>query len=154
MPRFVSKISTGSEAFRTNRAEMLALVERLGEINSRSRRESEKRKAHFDTHGQLTPHERLTRLLDPGMPFLEIGNVAGYLLDNKDPDRSIPGGNVIAGIGFVAGVRVAIVVDDSGINAGAMTAAGGYRLRRCQEIALQKKLPFVHLVECAGADLM
>ncbi|MGC8535069.1 MAG: acyl-CoA carboxylase subunit beta [Rhizomicrobium sp.] len=154
MPRFVSKISTGSEAFRTNRAEMLALVERLGEINSRSRRESEKRKAHFDTRGQLTPHERLTRLLDPGMPFLEIGNVAGYLLDNKDPDRSIPGGNVIAGIGFVAGVRVAIVVDDSGINAGAMTAAGGYRLRRCQEIALQKKLPFVHLVESAGADLM
>ena len=154
MPRFVSKISTGSEAFRTNRAEMLALVERLGDINRRSRRESEKRKAHFEARGQITPHERLARLLDPGMPFLEIGNAAGYLLDTKDAERSIPGGNVIAGLGFVAGVRVAIVVDDSGINAGAMTAAGGYRLRRCQEIALQKKLPFVHLVESAGADLM
>ena len=154
MPRFASKISTGSDAFKTNRAEMLALIERLDEINARSRRESEKRKARFDERGQLTPHERLSRLLDPGLPFLEIGNAAGYLLDTKDPERSIPGGNVIAGIGFVSGVRVAIVVDDSGINAGAMTAAGGYRLRRCQEIALEKKLPFIHLVESAGADLM
>ena len=154
MPRFASKISTGSDAFKTNRAEMLALIERLEEINTRSHRESEKRKARFDERGQLTPHERLSRLLDPGLPFLEIGNAAGYLLDTKDPERSIPGGNVIAGIGFVSGVRVAIVVDDSGINAGAMTAAGGYRLRRCQQIALEKKLPFIHLVESAGADLM
>jgi geranyl-CoA carboxylase beta subunit len=35
-----------------------------------------------------------------------------------------------------------------------MTQAGAYRLRRCQEIALAKKLPFIHLVESAGANLM
>ncbi|MDE2074364.1 MAG: acyl-CoA carboxylase subunit beta [Alphaproteobacteria bacterium] len=154
MPLFASKISLNSDVFKTNRAEMLALIERLKELNTRSHRESEKRKSRFDARGQLTPHERLSRLLDPGLPFVEIGNAAGYLLDTKDPERSIPGGNVIAGIGFVSGVRVAIVVDDSGINAGAMTAAGGYRLRRCQQIALEKKLPFIHLVESAGADLM
>ncbi len=154
MPRFVSKISPASDAFKANRTEMLALIERLSEINGRSYRESQKRKARFDERGQLTPHERLSRLLDPGLPFLEIGNIAGYLLDGKDPEKSVPGGNVVAGIGFISGVRVAIVVDDSGINAGAMTAAGGYRLRRCQQIALEKKLPFVHLVESAGADLM
>jgi len=154
MPRFVSKISPASGAFKANRAEMLALTAKLEDLNGRAVRESEKRKARFDERGQLTPRERLSRLLDPGMPFLEIGNLAGYLLDTQDADKSVPGGSTIAGIGFVAGVRVAIVVDDSGINAGAMTAAGGYRLRRCQEIALQKKLPFIHLVESAGADLM
>ena len=52
------------------------------------------------------------------------------------------------------GVRCAIVNDDSGIKAGAMTVAGGYRLRRAQEIALEQNLPFIHLVESAGGDLM
>ena len=154
MPRFVSKISTMSDAFKANRAEMLDLTAKLDELNERCVLASEKRKPRFDERGQLTPRERLSRLLDPGMPFLEIGNMAGYLLDTDDPEKSVPGGSVIAGIGFVAGVRVTIVVDDSGINAGAMTAGGGYRLRRCQEIALQKKLPFIHLVESAGANLM
>lgn len=133
---------------------MLALVARLEELNTRAVATSEKRKARFDERGQLTPRERLSRLLDPGLPFLEIGNMAGYRLDTKDETKSVPGGSVIAGIGFVSGARVAIVVDDSGINAGAMTQGGGYRLRRMQEIALAKKLPFIHLVESAGADLM
>jgi len=154
MPRFVSKISTVSDAFKTNRAEMLALTAKLDELNARAVLTSEKRKPRFDERGQLTPRERLSRLLDPGMPFLEIGNMAGYLLDTKDETKSVPGGSIISGIGFVSGVRVVIVVDDSGINAGAMTQAGGFRLRRCQEIALAKKLPFIHLVESAGADLM
>lgn len=154
MPRFVSKISTVSDAFKTNRAEMLALTAKLEELNARAVLTSEKRKPRFDERGQLTPRERLSRLLDPGMPFLEIGNMAGYLLDTKDETKSVPGGSIISGIGFVSGVRVVIVVDDSGINAGAMTQAGGFRLRRCQEIALAKKLPFIHLVESAGADLM
>ncbi len=154
MPRFVSKISPNSEAYKTNRAEMLALTAKLQDLNQRAFHASEKRKARFDERGQLTPRARLSRVLDPGMPFLEIGNMAGYLLDRDDPAASVPGGSVIAGIGFVSGVRAAIVVDDSGINAGAMTPAGGYRLRRCQEIALAKKLPFIHLVESAGADLM
>ncbi len=154
MPRFVSKVATGSETFKANRSEMLGLIARLEELNGRAVLQSEKRKPRFDERGQLTPRERLSRLLDPGMPFLEIGNLAGFLLDTSDPGTSVPGGSVIAGIGFVAGVRTAIVVDDSGINAGAMTQGGGYRLRRCQEIALEKKLPFIHLVESAGADLM
>jgi geranyl-CoA carboxylase beta subunit len=154
MPHFASKISTASDAFKTNRSEMLALTAKLEELNGRAFAASEKRKPRFDERGQLTPRERLSRLLDPGLPFLEIGNMAGYLLDTKDPAISVPGGSVVAGIGFVSGARVAIVVDDSGINAGAMTQAGGYRLRRCQEIALAKKLPFIHLVESAGADLM
>jgi geranyl-CoA carboxylase beta subunit len=35
-----------------------------------------------------------------------------------------------------------------------MTTAGGYRIRRAQQISLEQKLPFVHLVESAGGDLM
>ena len=58
------------------------------------------------------------RLLDPGMPLLAIGNIAGYLLDNPDPEKSIPFSTIIAAIGFISGVRCVVVVDDSGIQAG------------------------------------
>jgi geranyl-CoA carboxylase beta subunit len=154
MSVFASKINTRSESFATNRAEMLALIERLDSLNRRGRGRSEKRKARFLERGQLTPRERLSRLLDPGMPFLSIGNIAGYLLDTQDEEKSMPGANAIVGIGFIRGVRCMVVVNDSGIQAGALTSATGYRIRRAQEIALAQKLPFVHLVESAGANLM
>lgn len=133
---------------------MLALTEKLSELNARAPALSASKKPRFEKRGQLLPRERLARLLDPGLPFLEIGNLAGYLLDTDDPDKSVPGSTIIAGIGYVSGVRAAIVVDDSGIRAGSLTTAGGYRLERMQEIALAQKLPFIHLVESAGGDLL
>lgn len=154
MTVFNSKINPNSEAFRKNRADMLAHIEHLQKLNARGAMLSEKRKPRFEARNQLTPRERLARLLDPGMPFLAVGNIAGYLLDNSDPEKSIPGGTVIAGIGFISGVRCMVVVDDSGIQAGSLTTSGAYRIMRAEEIALEQKLPFVHLVESAGGDLL
>ena len=154
MSVFVSKINTASDSFKKNRADMMEHINKLQMLNARAATISEKRKPRFESRGQLTPRERLARLLDPGMPFLEIGNLAGYLLDTDDPDRSIPGSTVIAGIGFISSVRCVVVVDDSGIQAGSMTQAGGYRINRSETIALEQKLPFVHLVESAGGDLL
>ncbi len=154
MTVFQSKVNKGADAFKQNRADMTALVEKLGELNARAPAISAKRKERFEARGQLLPRDRLARLLDPGMPYFEIGNLAGYLLDTDNEERSIPGSTMMSGIGFINGVRCAIVVDDSGIKAGAMTVAGGYRLRRAQEIALQQNLPFIHLVESAGGDLI
>ena len=154
MTVFNSKVNSGSDTFRKNREEMLAHIEHLDLLNARGSMISEKRKPRFEARGQLTPRERLARLLDPGMPFLAIGNIAGYLLDNSDPEKSIPGGTVIAGIGFISGVRCMVVVDDSGIQAGSLTTAGAYRILRAEEVALEQKLPFVHLVESAGGDLL
>ena len=133
---------------------MLALIGRMEELNGRGAIRSEARKPRFVQRKQLTPRERLARLLDPGLPFLVMGNMAGYLLDTDDEEKSLPGGNMIAGIGFIRGVRCAITVDDSGIQAGSLTQGTAYRIRRMQEIALAQKLPFVHLVESAGANLM
>ena len=154
MAVFTSKINASSDSFQKNREDMLGLVDKLTELNARGEMLSEKRKPRFDSRGQLTPRERMARLLDPGMPFLAIGNLAGYLLDTEDESRSIPGATVIAGIGFIGGVRCMVVVDDSGIQAGSLTTAGAYRVTRSEEIALEQKLPFVHLVESAGGDLL
>ena len=154
MSVFNSKINTNSESFAKNRADMLELIGKLDELNGRGAMVSARRKARFEARNQLLPRERLARLLDPGMPFLTVGNLAGYLVDTQDPDKSIPGSTVITGIGFIGGVRCMIVVDDSGIAAGTLTTGTGYRVRRCEEIALQQKLPFVHLVESGGGDLL
>ncbi|MEL6372154.1 MAG: carboxyl transferase domain-containing protein [Pseudomonadota bacterium] len=154
MSVFKSKISTQSESFKANYGAMSELVDKLSELNTRAPLKSASRKDRFRQRGQLLPRERLARLLDPGMPYLEIGNIAGYLQDTNQEEKSVPGSTIMSGLGFVQGVRAAIVTDDSGIKAGAMTVAGGYRLQRAQEIALQQKLPFIHLVESAGGDLM
>ena len=154
MPQYKSKIIVDSESFAKNRKDMMAYIEQLQSLNQRAIEASEKRRAVFEKRGQLTPHERLTRLLDPGMPFLRLYNMANYLFEDKNPDTSIPGGSVILGIGFVKGVRSLIWVDDSGIRAGAATAGGWDACKGAQKMALNLKLPFIHLVESAGANLM
>ena len=154
MAVFQSRIQTQSDAFRGNREDMLNLIGQLHALNDRGRRMSEKRKSRFEARGQLTPRERLARLLDPGMPWLAIGNLSGYLSDGRPEEESLPGSTVICGIGFIAGVRCMVVVDDSGIMAGAMTGSTAYKIMRSEEIALQQKLPYVHLVESAGGDLI
>ena len=154
MTVFHSKANPQSDSFKQNRADMQTLVEKLSELNARAPAKSASRKERFEKRGQLLPRERLARLLDPGAPYFEIGNIAGYLLDTENEEKSIPGSTIMSGIGFINGVRAVIVNDDSGIKAGAMTVAGGYRLQRAQEIALKQNLPFIHLVESAGGDLM
>jgi len=154
MPAFKSRINTHGESFLKNRKDMLALINKLSELNSRAPALSASKQGKFDKRGQIIPRERLSRLLDPGMPYLEIGNLAGYLQDTPKEEKSIPGSTIMCGIGFIQGVRCVVVTDDSGIKAGALTVAGGYRLERGQEIALEQRIPFVHLVESAGGDLI
>ena len=93
-------------------------------------------------------------LLDAGAPWLPLCTLAGFMLDQEDPAKSVPGGGMLAGIGFVSGVRCMVVASDSGIEAGAIQEKGLDKMLRVQEIALQNRLPFIHLVESAGANLM
>ncbi|MEX5562057.1 carboxyl transferase domain-containing protein [Pseudophaeobacter sp. 1A16562] len=154
MTVFQSRISPASDAYQTNRAEMLALVDRMRALEARAAAKSEQRRPVFDKRGQLSPRERVSALLDPGMPFVELYNMASYLVDDPDPETSIPGASIITGIGYVSGVRCMVFADDAGINAGAMTGKSVDKALGALEIAHRQKLPFIHLVESAGADLM
>ena len=154
MPIYESLVNTNSDEFAANRKKMLALVDRCHELGERAAALSEKRRARFEERGQLTPRERLARLLDPGMPFLELFGLAGYLVEDRDPATSVPGASSISGIGFVSGVRWLVLVDDSGINAGAATQMTLDKVTGSMDMALRLKLPFVHLVESAGANLL
>jgi len=154
MPAIVSQLATGSEVFEHNRAAMLEKIAQLRALEERTRAVSQAAQPLFDKRGQMLPRARIARLLDAGAPFLELSTLAGYLRDVADPDKTVPGGGVIAGIGYVAGVRAMILASDSGINAGALKTSGLEKMLRAQSIALSKKLPFIHLVESAGANLL
>ena len=153
MTPFSSRLHPASESFQAQRTGMLALIGELRALEQRAADASARAAASFERRGALLPRERLARLLDPGRPFLPLASLAGYGMDDPDPQACVPGGSQIAGIGFVSGVRCMVVVTDSGIDAGALTESGNQKLMRCQELALQNKLPFVHLVESAGSNL-
>ena len=86
--------------------------------------------------------------------FIELSTLAGYMFDVPDADKSVPGGGLIAGIGFVSGIRCMVSANDSGIDAGALQPYGLDKTLRVQELALENKLPYVQLVESAGANLL
>ncbi len=154
MPAIESKIDTGAQAFARNRAHMLGLLETLRRLEARSAAKSAQAKPLFDKRGQLLPRERVARLLDLGAPWLDLSSICGYGLDTPDLNKSVPGGGMIAGIGYVSGVRCMVVASDSGIDAGAIQHMGREKLLRAQELSLANKLPFLHLVESAGANLL
>ncbi len=154
MSIFNSKVDSESSQFIQNRDDMLNLIEKRKDILDRSRKKSDEKKSRFQERGQLSPRERLNALIDPDSEFLDLYSMANYLVQDPDPDTSIPGANMIAGIGFVNGIRCMILVDDSGISAGAATDKTIGKALGCIDIAMKQKLPFVHLVESAGINLL
>lgn len=154
MSAYRPSVTATSPTFAANRAAMLEKVEHLRALEQRAVDTSLKRAETFKKRGQIPPHERLARLLDPGMPFLRLHSLANYRVEDDDPDTSVPGGSVICGIGFVRGVRCMVWIDDSGIRAGAMTASTMPVTISLLELAKRHKLPLIHCVESAGADLL
>ena len=150
---FESSFNPQSPQALQRREAMLARIAQLRALEDRAAQASAKSKPVFDKRGQLLPRERVALLLDPGTPYVPLCSLAGFLQDTKDPEKSVPGGGIVAGMGFISGVRCMVVASDSGIEAGAIQPRGLEKILRVQEIALQNKLPFVHLVESAGANL-
>ena len=154
MANIESSLSPTSDVYLANRDGMLALLDRVRHFEARTRQKSAASRERFEKRGQMLPRERLSLLLDPGAPFLELSTLAGLGLDNADLDKSVPGGGVITGIGFVNGIRCMVLASDSGIDAGALQPMGLDKLLRAQEMALENNLPYLQLVESAGANLM
>jgi geranyl-CoA carboxylase beta subunit len=148
-----SQIETGSDAYRQNRADMLALVEGFRALEQRVRDTSNARRPVFEKRGQITPRDRIAHLLDRGAAFLEISTLCGYQMHDDDGAENIMGGGFIAGIGSISGIRCLITASDSGIKGGTIAPMGLRKSLRAQEIAYRNKLPVVNLVESGGANL-
>jgi 3-methylcrotonyl-CoA carboxylase beta subunit len=106
-------------------------------------------RARHLARGKLLPRERVNRLLDPGSPFLEIGQLAAFGLY----EDAAPAAGLIAGIGRVAGREVMIVANDSTVKGGAYFPLTVKKHLRAQTIARENVLPCVYLVDSGGANL-
>ena len=149
MKPFSSKLITNSKNFQLNLSENQALIKKMKGLEKRAAKQSELRRSRFNERSQLSPRERLETLLDPGMPFLELFNMTGYLVEDANPETAVPGSSIISGIGYVNSTKCFIWIDDSGINAGALTMKSIEKGLACIKMAKKHKLPLIHLVESA-----
>lgn len=147
-----SEIETHSEDFANNCAAMQVAIDEFRSVEEKVLAKAEQAKEKFRKRGKLLPRERLNLLLDAGSNFLELCSLAGLKM-HDDKDGSGAGGGIIAGIGYVSGVRCMLQVNNSAIKGGTISPAGLDKTLRIQEIARANKLPIVTLAESGGANL-
>ncbi|KFB10607.1 carboxyl transferase domain-containing protein [Nitratireductor basaltis] len=150
MARLQSSISTGDQKWHDNAAAMDALVRDMKEKAERiALGGSEEARDRHQKRGKLLPRERLAQLLDPGSPFLEIGQFAAFDMYGGD----IASAGLIAGVGRVEGTEVMVVVNDATVKGGTYYPLTVKKHLRAQEIALENNLPCIYLVDSGGANL-
>jgi 3-methylcrotonyl-CoA carboxylase beta subunit len=110
--------------------------------------EAKHRERHV-SRGKLLPRDRVHRLLDPGSPFLEVGQLAANGLYGDEA----PGAGIIVGIGRVSGRECMIVANDPTVKGGAYFPMTVKKHLRAQEIARENRLPCLYLVDSGGANL-
>ncbi|RMF15610.1 MAG: acyl-CoA carboxylase subunit beta, partial [Gammaproteobacteria bacterium] len=152
MPVLEPRIQPGTAEFEANRDAMLAAIEAFRAAERKVVEKAESARDKFHKRGKLLPRERLALLLDRNTPFLELCSLAGYHM-HDDKDGSMAGGGIIAGIGYVAGVRCLVAVNNAAIKGGTITPAGLDKTLRIQTIAMENKLPIISLSESGGANL-
>ena len=114
-PRIDSKVVVDSEEFRARAAHNRALAEKLrADVATAALGGTEKARERHTARGKLLPRDRVERLLDPGSPFLEIGQLAACDLYKGE----VPGAGLIAGIGRVSGRQCMIVCNDATVKGG------------------------------------
>lgn len=146
-----SRQDSGSAVYQENYEQMKALVGQLRERTEQIQRGgSEKARALHTSRGKLLPRERIDNLIDPGSPFLELSQFAGYQLYG---DEDVPAGGIITGIGRVSGVECMVVANDATVKGGTYYPVTVKKHLRAQEIALQNRLPCIYLVDSGGANL-
>ncbi|MCB1909433.1 MAG: methylcrotonoyl-CoA carboxylase, partial [Rhodocyclaceae bacterium] len=150
MSTIKSRINPRSEEFRANARAMQALV---GDLRDQAARVAlgggEKARARHTSRGKLLPRERVNHLLDPGTPFLEVGQLAAFGMY----DDEAPSAGVITGIGRVSGSECMIVANDATVKGGTYYPMTVKKHLRAQEIAEQNHLPCIYLVDSGGAFL-
>ena len=149
-PRIDSKIVPDDEQFRTRDAHNRALAGKLrADVAEAAKGGPEKHRNRHVERGKLLPRDRVERLLDPGAPFLELGQLAACDMY----DGEVPGAGIIAGIGRVALRQVMIVCNDATVKGGTYYPMTVKKHLRAQEIAEQNRLPCIYLVDSGGANL-
>src|SRR3546814_300666 len=137
-------IQPESEGFHANAAHNRALRDELyARVAEAALGGNAKSRERHTSRGKLLPRERVERLLDPGSPFLEIGQLAACDMY----EGAVPGAGMIAGIGRVSGRQAMIVCNDATVKGGTYYPMTVKKQLRAQEIAEANRLPCIRSEE-------
>ena len=143
-------LSPKSKEFHKNYIAMEGLVEKLKRtVKNITDRRGEKSALKHLEKGKLLVRDRIQYLLDPGTPFLEFSQLAGFNLYRE----KVPAGGVITGIGRICGQEIVVIANDATVKGGTYFPITVKKHLRAQEIALENNLPCIYLVDSGGAYL-
>ncbi len=145
-----SQVKTSSDEYRRNFEKNLSLCEelkiKLAHIQKGGGEHAHKR--HLE-QGKLFVRDRIDALVDDGVPFLALSQMAGDELY----EDVVPAGGLVTGIGTVRGRKCMIVANDATVKGGTYYPITVKKHIRAQEIALNNHLPCIYLVDSGGAFL-
>ena len=150
MPILTSSIDPKSEKFKSNSSSLKALTKDLhAKIEAAKIGGSDAARNKHLGRGKLLPRDRVSGLIDPGSPFLELSPLAASGMY----DENIASAGIITGIGRVSGRECVIVANDATIKGGTYYPVTVKKHLRAQEIAMENRLPCIYLVDSGGANL-
>ena len=150
MRKIQSRLNTSGPEFRHNAAHNRALVQAFRERQEQARHARPQRDLdRLERQGKMLPRQRIERLLDPGTPFLELSSLAA----NRAYGGESPSASSIVGIGVVSGREVLIRADDPSVKGGAWYPLTVKKIVRAMDIAIENRLPVIHLCDSAGGNL-
>jgi acetyl-CoA carboxylase carboxyltransferase component len=135
-------------------ASMGELTEQLHERREKAKLGGgEEKIAKQHERGKLTARERIDLLVDAGT-FREMGihgrpHFAQRAMDGVDA----PADGVVTGWGDIDGRACCIAAYDFTVMAGSMGMTGELKVGRLREMALSKRMPFIWLLDSAGARI-
>src|SRR6187455_651759 len=145
-----TQINPADAEFRGNASRMESLVAELRAQLTQARAGGGERYLHrHREQGKLPARERISRLLDPGSPLLELSALAACNMYDKEA----PGAGLITGIARVSNREVVVVANDATVKGGTYFPMTVKKHLRAQQIALENRLPCVYLVDSGGAFL-
>lgn len=149
MKTIETKIESNSPRFKDNYAGLLALAVELKDRITQSQQQGSSRATlKHQEAGKLLARDRLRLLLDERGEFLELAPLAGCL-----PWEDFQGASLIGGIGKVCGTTCLVQANVPTIKGGSLSPACVLKAQRLDKIAIENKLPAIHLTESGGADL-
>ena len=151
MQRIESRIDPRSAEFLANAKHNQALAAELRERQRKAREDRPARdRERLARQNKLFVRDRIERLLDPGTPFLELSTLAA----NMAWDGEVPGAPASsAASASSSGREVIIHADDASVKGGAWYPHSIKKIVRTLDIAIENRLPVVHLCDSAGGFL-
>lgn len=104
--------------------------------------------------GRMNVRERIAELVDRDT-FKERGQLAGSEIQKSNSEASpeFQPTSIVFGIGQIASRSVVVCGDDFTIRGGAYTQVGLKKAQYAEELAIQRRIPLVRLLEAGGASI-